>query len=102
MIVSYMKDWREKWKEKEITAREAIGKIIPGNRVFIHSACSEPQALTKELIRASEQLIDTEIIHFFTIFPEKYFKDKTEDLFRHNAFFIGKTLREEIIWKKKL
>jgi acyl-CoA hydrolase/GNAT superfamily N-acetyltransferase len=96
MIVSYMKDWREKWKEKEITAREAIGKIIPGNRVFIHSACSEPQALTKELIRASEQLIDTEIIHFFTIFPEKYFKDKTEDLFRHNAFFIGKTLREEI------
>ncbi|MCJ7649204.1 MAG: GNAT family N-acetyltransferase [Candidatus Lokiarchaeota archaeon] len=91
-----MEDWREKWKEKEITAKEAISKIIPGNRVFIHSACSEPQALTTELIRASEQLYDTEIIHFLTIFPEKYFKDKAEDLFRHNAFFIGKTLREEI------
>mgnify|MGYP001135624231 CR=1 FL=1 len=89
-------NWREKWKEKEITAKEAISKIIPGNRVFIDSACSEPQALTTELIRASEQLIDTEIIHFLTIFPEKYFKDKAEDLFRHNAFFIGKTLREEI------
>ena len=48
------------------------------------------------MIRASEQLIDTEIIHFLTIFPEKYFQDKAEDLFRHNAFFIGKTLREEI------
>ena len=89
-------NWRNKWKEKEITAKEAISKIIPGNRVFIHSACSEPQALTTELIRASEQLIDTEIIHFLTIFPEKYFTDKAEDLFRHNAFFIGKTLREEI------
>jgi len=89
-------NWREKWKGKEITAKEAISKIIPGNRVFVDSACSEPQALTTELIRASEQLIDTEIIHFLTIFPEKYFKDKAEDLFRHNAFFIGKTLRDEI------
>ena len=37
-----------------------------------------------------------EIIHYFTIGPEKYFKEKTEDLFRHNAFFIGSTLRKEI------
>jgi acyl-CoA hydrolase/GNAT superfamily N-acetyltransferase len=90
------KDWREKWKEKEISVQEAIKKIIPGNRVFIDTACSEPQALTAELIKSSESLIDTELIHFLTIFPEKYFKDKAEDLFRHNAFFIGKTLREEI------
>ncbi|MFX1570214.1 MAG: GNAT family N-acetyltransferase [Promethearchaeota archaeon] len=89
-------DWREKWKDKEITAQEAIDKIIPGNRVFIDSGCSEPQLLTSELIKHSEKLIDTEILHFLTIGPEKYFKDKEEDLFRHNAFFIGKTLREEI------
>ncbi|MFX0164718.1 MAG: GNAT family N-acetyltransferase [Candidatus Hodarchaeota archaeon] len=88
--------WREKWKEKEISAEEAIKKIIPGNRVFIDSGCSEPQLLTSELIKNSEKLIDTEILHFLTIGPEKYFKDKAEDLFRHNAFFIGKTLREEI------
>jgi acyl-CoA hydrolase/GNAT superfamily N-acetyltransferase len=90
------KDWREKWKEKEITAEEAINKIIPGNRVFIDTGCSEPQALTDELIKQSDKLFDTELIHFLTIYPQKYFKDKAEDLFRHNAFFIGKTLREEI------
>ena len=90
------KDWREKWKEKEITAKQAIEKIIPGNRVFVDSACSEPQALTAELIKSSGNLIDTEIMHFFTIFPEKYFQNKAEDLFRHNAFFIGDSLREEI------
>jgi len=90
------KDWREKWKEKEITAEIAVQKISPGNRVFIGSACSEPQALTAELIRSSRNLIDTEIIHFLTIGPEKYFEEKAEDLFRHNAFFIGKTLRDEI------
>ena len=88
--------WREKWKDKEITAEEAIKKIIPGNRVFIDSGCAEPQALTSELIKQSENLIDTEILHFLTIGPEKYFKDKQGDIFRHNALFIGKTLREEI------
>ena len=89
-------DWREKWRDKEISVEEAISMIIPGNRVFIDSGCSEPQALTSELIRKSEKLIDTEIIHYNTIGPEKYFEEKREDLFRHNAFYIGKTLREEI------
>ena len=69
-------DWREKWKKKEITPEEAIKKIIPGNRVFIDSGCSEPQALTTELIKQSESLVDTELIHFLTIGPEKYFTDK--------------------------
>jgi len=90
------KDWREIWKEKEISAEGAIKKIIPGNRVFISSGCSEPKALLSELIKQSESLIDTEIIHFLTIFPEKYFQNKAEDLFRHNALYIGETLRTEI------
>ncbi|MGV9203792.1 MAG: GNAT family N-acetyltransferase [Promethearchaeia archaeon] len=90
------KNWRDRWKKKEITAEEAIKKIIPGNRIFLGTGCSEPQALTEQLIKHSESLIDTEIVHFLTIFPEKYFGDKTEDLFRHNALFIGRTLREEI------
>ena len=64
-------EWREKWKDKEITVKGAIKKIILGNRVFIGSACSEPQALAAELIKSSESLIDTEIIHFLTIGPEK-------------------------------
>ena len=89
-------NWREKWKDKEITAEEAINKIIPGNRVFIDSGCAEPRALVAELVNQSGNLIDTEILHFLTIGPEKYFKDKQEDIFRHNALFIGKTLREEI------
>lgn len=89
-------EWRKKWKKKEITVEEAINKIIPGNRIFIDTGCSEPQALTSELIKQSQKLSDTEIIHYLTIGPEKYFKDKVEYFFRHNALFIGETLREEI------
>ncbi|MHA1688010.1 MAG: GNAT family N-acetyltransferase, partial [Promethearchaeota archaeon] len=90
-------DWRKKWKKKEITPEEAIQKIAPGNRVFIHTGCSEPQALTNELIKQAEALYDIEIIHFLTIWPKKYFKrNSSVNLFRHNTFFIGETLRESI------
>jgi acyl-CoA hydrolase/GNAT superfamily N-acetyltransferase len=90
------KDWREKWQKKEISLKEAINQIIPGNRVFLGTGCSEPQALTNELIKQSEKLIDTELIHLMTIYPQKFFNEKSETLFRHNAFFITETLREEI------
>ncbi|MHA1723820.1 MAG: GNAT family N-acetyltransferase [Promethearchaeota archaeon] len=90
-------DWRKKWKKKEITPEEAIQKIAPGNRVFIHTGCSEPQALTNELIKQAEALYDIEIIHFLTIWPKKYFKrNSSVNLFRYNTFFIGETLRESI------
>ncbi len=39
-----MKMWKkklDKWREKEITAEEAIKKIVPGNRAFIGNCCSE-------------------------------------------------------------
>ncbi|GAG80716.1 unnamed protein product, partial [marine sediment metagenome] len=88
--------WKSKWKDKELSAEDAIRKIITGNRVFIDSGCSEPQLLISELIKQSEKLIDTEILHFLPIGSEKYYKDKVEDLFRHNALFIGRTLREEV------
>ncbi|MFW9819435.1 MAG: hypothetical protein ACFFE5_07480, partial [Candidatus Thorarchaeota archaeon] len=57
-------EWKEKWKDKEIIVSEVIDKIISGNRVFIDSGCAEPQLLTSELIKNSEKLIDTEILHF--------------------------------------
>ncbi len=40
-----MKMWKkklDKWREKEITAEEAIKKIVPDNRVFIGNGTLEP------------------------------------------------------------
>jgi len=89
-------NWRKKWEKKEITVSEAIAKIIPGNRVFLGTGCSRPQALTAELIKQSEKLIDTEIVHFLTIGPEKFSSDFSADFFRHNSLFIGENLRQDI------
>lgn len=89
-------NWKKKWGKKEITVSEAIAKIIPGNRVFLGTGCSKPQALTMELFKQSERLIDTEIVHFLTVGPKNLLSAVTSSFFRHNSLFIGDSLRQEI------
>ncbi|MHA1341980.1 MAG: acetyl-CoA hydrolase/transferase C-terminal domain-containing protein [Promethearchaeota archaeon] len=90
-------NWREKFKDKEISAEKAIGFIKPGMRIFIHSACSEPQMLMDELIKRHRYLKDIEIVHFFTVRRDLPLKNKAEDLFRFNTFFIANDSMREAV-----
>ncbi|MBD3196984.1 MAG: hypothetical protein GF317_18165 [Candidatus Lokiarchaeota archaeon] len=86
----------QKFKEKEVSLKKAILDYInPADRIFIDSGLSEPLDLTKKLIELSPELPDIEIIHFLSLSDLEYYKTAggIEDLFRHNAFFIGKSLR---------
>ena len=87
------------YNKKQVSAEEAIKKFIhPGNRIFIDSGCAEPIDLTKKLIELGPQLPDVEILHFLSLSDLDYYETAggIEDLFRHNAFFIGKSLRKYI------
>ncbi|MBY8989220.1 MAG: 4-hydroxybutyrate CoA-transferase [Candidatus Lokiarchaeota archaeon] len=88
-----------KYQKKQVTIDDAIKKFIqPGNRIFIDSGCSEPIDLTKKLIELGLKLPDVEILHFLSLSDLDYYKTVggIEDLFRHNALFIGKSLRKYI------
>ncbi|MFX1502563.1 MAG: GNAT family N-acetyltransferase [Promethearchaeota archaeon] len=89
----------KKYKEKHMSVDDAIKKFIkPGNRIFIDSGCSEPIDLTKKLIELGLKLPDIEILHFLSLSDLDYYETAggIEDLFRHNAFFIGKSLRKYV------
>ncbi len=86
---------REKWKEKEITAEAAVNKIVSGNRIFIGTGCAAPQTLVEKILGNSTKLADIEIIHYLTLFPEKYFQTKSKN-FRHNTLFVGGSIREQV------
>ena len=93
------KDILKKFRDKQATAENAIKKFIkPGDRIFIDSGCSEPLDLTKKLIELGPELPDVEILHFLSLSDLDYYETAggLEDLFRHNAFFIGKSLRKYI------
>jgi len=94
-----LSDSLKEYKNKQVTIEDAIKKFIkPGNRIFIDSGCSEPIDLTKKLIELGLKLPDVEILHFLSLSDLDYYKTVggIEDLFRHNAFFIGKSLRKYI------
>ncbi len=89
-------DWRETYLQRLTDARTALSGIHRGARVFIGSACGEPQLLVKTLIDVAPNLVDTEIIHFLDLGIAPYTDEKFNENFRHNALFIGSSTRAAI------
>ncbi len=87
------------YSKKQVSFDNAIRDYInPGDRIFIDSGCAEPIDLTKKLIELGLKIPDVEILHFLSLSDLDYYETAggIEDLFRHNAFFIGKSLRKYV------
>lgn len=90
------KDWREIWKDKIVPAKAAISRIKPGNRVFVGSACGEPQELVRALVDSGDGAEDTEVLNVLTMGVAPYTDPKYSERFRANAFFIGNSVRDAV------
>ena len=88
--------WRERYKDKLVPADKALKKIKPGNRVFLGSACGEPQALVRAMCEGGGNVTDTELVQVLTLGVAAYTDPKYAASFRANAFFIGNSVREAV------
>ncbi|BBO92315.1 bifunctional acetyl-CoA hydrolase/transferase family protein/GNAT family N-acetyltransferase [Desulfosarcina ovata] len=59
--------WADSYVQKCCTAEEAIGRIRPGQRIFIGSSCGEPQHLVKALAEAAGGFTDLEIVRLMSM-----------------------------------
>jgi acyl-CoA hydrolase/GNAT superfamily N-acetyltransferase len=89
-------DWRENWHDKIITSQVASKHIRPGDRVFVGSACGEPQELVRALVDTAGGAEDTEVLNVLTMGVAPYTDPKYSDRFRANAFFIGNSVRDAV------
>ncbi|HQG32844.1 MAG TPA: acetyl-CoA hydrolase/transferase C-terminal domain-containing protein, partial [Deltaproteobacteria bacterium] len=89
-------NWKELYENRHTDAREALAKIKKGARIFIGSACGEPQLLLRTLIDVAPNMADAEVIHFLDVGSAPYIDEKFNDNFRHNALFIGSSTRKAI------
>jgi acyl-CoA hydrolase/RimJ/RimL family protein N-acetyltransferase len=89
-------NWHDTYKERLTDAKNALSRIRKGARIFIGSACGEPQLLVKTLIDSAQNIADAEIIHFLDIGLAPYTPDKYNESYRHNALFIGSNSRRAI------
>lgn len=89
-------DWQLKYQAMIATAREAVGHVRHGQRVFVGTGCAEPQELVQALTAKANSLADIEIIHLLTKGDAPYADEKLADCFRVNSFFIGQNVRGRI------
>ncbi|UCF06268.1 MAG: GNAT family N-acetyltransferase [bacterium] len=92
----YDTDWQERYGNIVMTPEEAVSHIRPGQRVFIGTACGQPQELVRALTKRSGELADTEIVHLLTMGSAPYAEKELSRYFRVNSFFIASNVRDII------
>ncbi len=91
---------RESYPEKYLPEDEIFSHIHAGDRIFIGTACGEPQYLVQALINFVESnpkaFFDAEVLHVWTLGVAPYMDQKFRKNFRHNSFFIAENTREVV------
>jgi acyl-CoA hydrolase len=91
---------QKKYPEKFATEEQVFSHIHRGDRIFISSACGEPQYLVNALVGYTESypkaFFDAEVIHIWTMGVAPYTEERFKANFRHNSFFIGNSTREAV------
>ena len=77
------------WRDRQVSAAEAVSVVRPGDKVFVGSACATPRAL----LEALEQLTrpGVVLVHFLT--DRVGTGDPPHTNYRHRVFYIGRDVR---------
>lgn len=92
--------FKQQYPKKFVPEINIFSHIHAGDRIFIGTACGEPQYLSKALIRYVESnpkaLLDAEVLHIWSLGVAPYADARFKRNFRQSAFFIGEYTRETI------
>jgi 4-hydroxybutyrate CoA-transferase len=88
--------WQTDYREKLLTADEALRCVQSGMRVYIQPGCAEPETLVEALMRRAPFVQEVEIVHMMTLGAAPYVAPDMVGHFRHNAMFIGGNVREAV------
>ena len=82
-------DWREKYRDRIMTAAEAVSHIKSGEKIIFADWIGEPPALVEALVDRYQELENVEIIHGMSPGPNAYVDEKYVGHFHHTSLFIG-------------
>lgn len=88
--------WIDEYRNKLMTAREAVACVESGMRVYIHPGCAEPEALVEALMVRAPYVRNVELLHLLTYGTSPYCAPEMAEHFRHNALFVGGNVREAV------
>lgn len=88
--------WRERYASRIGEAAQAIGRIGPGDTVFIGTGCGQPRRLVRGLVEYGDHLTDVTILDMLTVGEAPYADPAWRRRFRVKTFFIAEAMREAI------
>lgn len=95
-----IEELKKTYPEKFGTEKAIFGNIPLGARMFVSTACGEPQYLLKALVSYIESypkaFLDAEMFQVVTLGVGPYNAAKYKHNFRNNSFFISETTRAAI------
>ncbi len=96
----YLDFFRERYPDKFKPANQIFQKVHRGDRIFVGSACAEPQYLIKSLTEYVEShpnvIFDAEVLHIWSLGVAPYADKKFKSNFRYNTFFVGNSTRDAV------
>ena len=88
--------WEAYYTQRKISLDRALRAVKRGAKVFLGTACAEPQHLVQGLLDRADILTDVQLLHFVTLGNAPYTDERFDNRFRHNAFFVGPNSRDAI------
>ena len=88
--------WKEQYRQKVVSAAEAVQAVKSGDRIFLTGNCSVPTEILSALVDRAEELEDVEINQALTIGSADYVSPEMAGHLRVNTMFISHNTREAV------
>lgn len=89
-----MENWKELYRERLCTAKEAVSLIKSGDHVVFGHCAAEPTVLIDAMIENASAYKDVTIHHMQTLGPGKYAQPQYKDNFRFDGWFLSPSTRK--------
>jgi len=88
--------WTDQYKQKVVTAAEAVKAVKSGDRIFLTGNCSVPNKILSALVDRAAELKDVEINQALTVGSADYVSPEMEGHIRVNTMFISHNTRQAV------
>ncbi len=89
-------EWLSRYRQRVVSAEEAVRVIQTGFRVFLTGNCSTPQKLLAALVDYAQELHDVTIYQILTMGDDDYVAPGMEKHLRVNTMFISDNVRRAV------
>jgi len=88
--------WIEKYKEKLVSAGEAVSAVKSGDKIFSSGNAATPYHILQKLAERRSELQDVAVFHLLLMGDDPLSKPEMQGHFRHKSLFVGPADRKAI------